>query len=929
VSSLKIGLVTSSGDESLQLATLLKERGVELLYTILPEEIGEQHVANKDINVWLLNVDDDCWHDAVDHLLDESEVPVYFNEPGTLAKQSHPNYWCSNLLDRLYDITGLEKDAPADEIDLPVTSNQSVEAKVATTASAKSEQSAKESSSDTVETLTESLDELELSSVNLPPDIAAELVAELEGISPVLQEENATENVSAESIDEPCRSIENEESSIEEADVEFGSEVQNEEVNFSLDQDEEFELEELDFEGLDLEGLDLEEIELEGLHPQVESNLTRKSLTEKIEPEPIEIEPEPIEIELEPLEIELHDLELEEMDADGQEPDGLALENLAFEDPDSIPSTSDRDQAKQTSSLTESADSPVSNVSIEQEAEFSLQLMEDKPEPNREPEKPDIKAEEPDPDSMSFEEINLDISDDAIAEELAPQEVLASSESEATGLTLQLEETSEQQSQAVFGRAQYKIDDSDLPEEIGYSEGVADTDNNNQCERVTQEDLTSEETASSELSLEPIGEPQIIEGKANFLDDSFEDIVGITSVDDDDENSSEENKIEEPELPRLPETDLTLEAIESDEAHKKPDWITQHESDDISSLDVNAQPSESASESSQENEAEAMNTDTIDTDSIDTDEVNLFEFKDLSLQQEPSEADQISETLEPLIDEAADSLDENFANAQLLVENEMRFNEQDKAELLAEISVDPAEEEIPPASHLSSVASGASEIEIPMLEDAAVDMDFDEQPTMPKLALTPCWVIGASLGGPAAVKRFLQCIPADINASFIIAQHIDENFLPVLAEILSNSSEFEVKIANGSNDMRAGCLFIAPLKGKVVFLQDGSMLVDHSQKWSEPYSPCIDDVIESVSHAYGDLSGAILFSGMGQDGLSGARKMRERGGMVWVQSPESCANASMPQALIDDNQADFVGSPEQLASKLVAYLTTQEKIVAL
>ncbi|MCW9018033.1 MAG: chemotaxis protein CheB, partial [Kangiellaceae bacterium] len=102
---------------------------------------------------------------------------------------------------------------------------------------------------------------------------------------------------------------------------------------------------------------------------------------------------------------------------------------------------------------------------------------------------------------------------------------------------------------------------------------------------------------------------------------------------------------------------------------------------------------------------------------------------------------------------------------------------------------------------------------------------------------------------------------------------------------------------------------------------DGSMLVDHSQKWSGPYSPCIDDVIESVSQAYGDIAGAIIFSGMGQDGLNGARKMREKGGQVWAQSVDTCANASMPQAIIEGGQADFIGSPEELAQKLVQLLT--------
>ena len=210
--------------------------------------------------------------------------------------------------------------------------------------------------------------------------------------------------------------------------------------------------------------------------------------------------------------------------------------------------------------------------------------------------------------------------------------------------------------------------------------------------------------------------------------------------------------------------------------------------------------------------------------------------------------------------------------------------------------------------------------EIPLLEDTANDVEFEDREDKRLLYSTPCWVIGASLGGPAAVKQFIECIPKDINASFIVAQHIDENFLPVLKEILTESSHLDVSIAQGVSELKAGKLYIAPLKGKIVFLKEGSILVDHSQKWSGPYSPCINDVVESTGVAYGPMSGAIIFSGMGDDGLLGARKMRKNGGLVWAQSPDTCADSSMPSSVIDNGEVDYVGTPEELAQNLVLHL---------
>ena len=84
--------------------------------------------------------------------------------------------------------------------------------------------------------------------------------------------------------------------------------------------------------------------------------------------------------------------------------------------------------------------------------------------------------------------------------------------------------------------------------------------------------------------------------------------------------------------------------------------------------------------------------------------------------------------------------------------------------------------------------------------------------------------------------------------------------------------------------------------------------------------PCIDDVIESLAAIYGKKSGAIIFSGMGQDGLNGVKKMLSSDGQVWAQSVDTCANSSMPEAVINAGLASVVAAPEMLADRLVSYL---------
>ena len=69
--------------------------------------------------------------------------------------------------------------------------------------------------------------------------------------------------------------------------------------------------------------------------------------------------------------------------------------------------------------------------------------------------------------------------------------------------------------------------------------------------------------------------------------------------------------------------------------------------------------------------------------------------------------------------------------------------------------------------------------------------------------------------------------------------------------------------------------------------------------------------------------GVIAFSGMGSDGTAAAAYVRRQGGLIWTQSADSCASASMPDSLREGGYSDFSGDPRELAAKLVEHLAAQ------
>lgn len=178
------------------------------------------------------------------------------------------------------------------------------------------------------------------------------------------------------------------------------------------------------------------------------------------------------------------------------------------------------------------------------------------------------------------------------------------------------------------------------------------------------------------------------------------------------------------------------------------------------------------------------------------------------------------------------------------------------------------------------------------------------------------WVLGASLGGPAAVKAFLDSLPAELPVAFFLAQHIDASFVETLAGVLCRDNGFTCRVGYEGQVLEHGTVTIAPIEYEVIFTETG-IITSTGKRWEGPYAPSIDQAIDNVSQRYGANAGAILFSGMGNDGSIAAKKMKQRGGEIWAQTAETCACSSQPDSVRETGCVSYSGSPEQLALALV------------
>ncbi len=188
----------------------------------------------------------------------------------------------------------------------------------------------------------------------------------------------------------------------------------------------------------------------------------------------------------------------------------------------------------------------------------------------------------------------------------------------------------------------------------------------------------------------------------------------------------------------------------------------------------------------------------------------------------------------------------------------------------------------------------------------------------PKDAAANIWVLGASLGGPQAVRQFLAAVEKDLPVAFILAQHIGANHIALLAEQLNRVTPFVVLAGRTGHLIRHHEVILTPADKDIKITEDGYLSFMPAME-NAIYSPSIDNVMNAVANHYGNMAGSIVFSGMGDDGARGCEAMARQGGIVWAQDVDSCVISSMPDQARKTNTVTFSANPQALAERLYQY----------
>jgi two-component system chemotaxis response regulator CheB len=165
-------------------------------------------------------------------------------------------------------------------------------------------------------------------------------------------------------------------------------------------------------------------------------------------------------------------------------------------------------------------------------------------------------------------------------------------------------------------------------------------------------------------------------------------------------------------------------------------------------------------------------------------------------------------------------------------------------------------------------------------------------------------VIACSTGGPKALASVVPALPPDLGDGTVIVQHMPAGFTASLATRLDNASGLTVAEARGGERLTSQTALVAP-GGRHLHLHEGGRVTLGDEPEIGGLRPRADVTIRDAARVFGERMVLVVLTGMGKDGLEGAREVRRAGGRILVEAEGTCTVYGMPRAVAEAGLADL------------------------
>ncbi len=177
--------------------------------------------------------------------------------------------------------------------------------------------------------------------------------------------------------------------------------------------------------------------------------------------------------------------------------------------------------------------------------------------------------------------------------------------------------------------------------------------------------------------------------------------------------------------------------------------------------------------------------------------------------------------------------------------------------------------------------------------------------------------VGASTGGPMALKNFLINLPRNIPVPILIVQHISHGFVRGFVEWLMNVTNYPIHIALDNEYVLPGHVYMAP-DDMHMGISANMRIVLSSDEKENGLRPAVSYLFRSCAKNLGDKAIGVLLTGMGSDGARELKILNEMGALTYAQDEKSSVVHGMPGEAIRLGAATNVCSPDKIARSISA-----------
>lgn len=182
--------------------------------------------------------------------------------------------------------------------------------------------------------------------------------------------------------------------------------------------------------------------------------------------------------------------------------------------------------------------------------------------------------------------------------------------------------------------------------------------------------------------------------------------------------------------------------------------------------------------------------------------------------------------------------------------------------------------------------------------------------------------IGVSTGGPMALVSLFEGLRPSVRTPIFIVQHMPAMFTAILAKRLNALGRMPVQEGVHGQEVQDGHVYLAPggLHKSLKRSSLGKIRLELDDTPPENFcKPAVDVLFRSAARVYGANCLAIVLTGMGHDGLQGARAVKAAGGTVYAQDRESSVIWGMPGAIVNEGLQSKTLPLSQVAGEILRW----------